>query len=81
MLVRINELMKSMVENGVYSEDEIYFRQYPKDEFGVYTLQIEDFYGEGKTLEEALENLCHDYTEYLKEEDYSQEAILESLSI
>lgn len=81
MLVRINELMKSMVENGVYDKDDISFNQYLKDEDGIYLLEINDFAGTGTTLQEALDDLVNEYTEYLKEEDFSQQAILDSLSI
>lgn len=81
MLERINELMKSMIENGIYASDDINFTQYPKDEDGIYLLEINDFAGTGKTLNEAFEDLVNEYREYLKEEDFSQQAILESLSI
>ena len=81
MLVRINELMKSMVENGIYDRDDISFSQYLKDDDGIYLLEINDFTGTGETLQEALDDLVNEYTEYLREEDCSQEAILKSLSI
>lgn len=79
MLDKLENMMKSMVDNGYYTSDTIELNM--KIRNGYKTLEIVDFYGLGLTWEEAFEELHKNYIDFMKEEEKKEEAILSALNI
>lgn len=79
MIDRLNEMMKSIVENGYYSEDTVEVTMKVRN--GYKTLEIVDFCGLGLTWQEAFDDLHNNYIEFMKEEDKKEAEIIEAMNI